>query len=329
MMRAAILKSPSSAILDLCQIDVPQPRAYQIRIKVEACAVCRTDLHILDRDLRDAKYPLVPGHEIVGIVEECGNLVQSVSPGDRVGVPWVGRTCLECDYCKEGHENLCDRAYFTGYTIDGGFAEFTLADSRFCFKIPSQYDAIAAAPLLCAGLIGWRALSFVSHAESIGVYGFGAAAHVITPVAVCQGKRIFAFTSPGAGMRQDFARSLGACWAGGSDLDAPQKLDAAIIFASAGHLIPKALADLKKGGMVVCGGIHMSDIPSFPYSLLWGERTIKSVANLTRHDGEKFFEFASKMRIETQPKTYSLEQVNKAIEDVRKGLVYGAAVIVP
>lgn len=307
----------------------PIPADFDVLIRVEACGVCRTDLHVLDGDLPSPKYPLVLGHEIVGIVEAVGERVEALRQGDRVGIPWLASACLQCDFCRRGQENLCDKAKFTGYTVDGGFAEYTLADSRFCFSVPASYDAQHAAPLLCAGLIGWRCMKFTGDAVRVGLYGFGAAAHVITPLAIHDGRKIFAFTSPGDTDRQEFARSLGAAWAGGSDQAPAEELDAAILFAPVGALLPIALNAVRKGGTVVCGGIHMSDIPSFPYSLLWGERTVRSVANLTRADGKEFFERVSEVHIETHITPYSLEQTNQAIDDFRGGKIHGAAVLVP
>lgn len=327
-MKAALLKAPHRP-LEINEIEIAPLEPFQVRLRVEACALCRTDLHVIDGDLDKPKWPLVLGHEIVGKVTETGSHVDGITVGDRVGVPWLASTCLRCDYCLSKQENLCDHALFTGYTVNGGFAEFTNADSRFCFLIPSIYDAAHASPLLCAGLIGWRSMRFAADSERIGIYGFGAAAHVVTPVAVVQGKKIFAFTSPGDVERQTFARSLGAVWAGSSDDQPPELLDAAIIFAPVGSLIPRALSVVRKGGTVICGGIHMSDIPSFPYSLLWGERTIKSVANLTRDDGEEFLALASKSKLMPSVVEFPLEHINEAIAEFRAGRIHGAAVVKP
>ncbi len=327
-MKAAILNS-SQRQPQFTNMARPEFSGFELLLRVDACALCRTDLHVLDGDLPAPKYPLVLGHEIVGTVEAIGSQVENVRVGDRVGIPWLASACLKCDYCRKGNENLCDQAKFTGYTVNGGFADFTVADSRFCFKIPAEYDSIHAAPLLCAGLIGWRSLRFTGDAFKLGIYGFGAAAHVITPVALAEGRRVFAFTSPGDRERQEFAKELGCSWAGGSDELAPEELDAAIIFATVGSLVPKALKAIRKGGTVVCGGIHMSDIPSFSYDLLWGERTIRSVANLTRADGEDFFQRVRKTPIETRVREFPLENLNDAIDQFRGGKIRGAAVIVP
>lgn len=285
-MRAMVLDQPHQP-LHLTERPVPQPAAGQVLVKVGACAVCRTDLHVVDGELPDPKLPLIPGHEIVGHVKALGPEVDGFSIGDRVGIPWLGWTCGDCAYCQSDRENLCDRAEFTGYTLDGGYAEYTVADARFCFPIPDSYSDSEAAPLLCAGLIGYRSLVKAGGARRLGIYGFGAAAHLVTQVARHQGRRIFAFTRPGDDAAQNLALSLGATWAGGADAVPPEPLDAAIIFAPVGEPVPQALRTVIKGGTVVCGGIHMSDLPSFPYELLWGERTICSVANLTRRDGEE------------------------------------------
>jgi alcohol dehydrogenase, propanol-preferring len=296
-------------------------------IRVHACAVCRTDLHVVDADLTQPKLPLIPGHEIVGQVAALGAGVERFSVGDRVGVPWLGWTCGECAFCRAGRENLCAQARFTGYQIDGGYGEFTVADQRFCFSIPGGYSDIEAAPLLCAGLIGHRALRLAGEARKIGLYGFGAAAHIIAQVASWEGRTIYAFTSPGDSEAQSFARGLGAVWAGGSDQAPPDLLDAAIIFAPVGPLVPAALRAVERGGTVVCAGIHMSPIPSFPYEILWGERMVRSVANLTRRDGEEFLELAPKMPVRTRPLPYVLEQANEALDDLRAGRLQGAAVL--
>ncbi|HEY6478041.1 MAG TPA: zinc-dependent alcohol dehydrogenase family protein [Polyangia bacterium] len=311
--------------------DVPRPVAAddQILIEVAACAVCRTDLHIVDGELADPKPAVVPGHQIVGRVAAKGARVDRFAIGDRVGVPWLGWTCGECAYCRSGRENLCDRARFTGYQIDGGFAEFAAADHRFCFPIPDGYGDVEAAPLLCAGLIGYRALRAAGDARRLGIYGFGAAAHIIAQVAVHEGREVSAFTRPGDGASQAFARGLGAVWAGGSDEAPPAALDAALIFAPVGPLVPAALRAVAKGGTVVCAGIHMSDIPGFPYANLWGERSIRSVANLTRRDAEEFLALAPRVAIKTTVRAYPLGRANEALDDLRGGRVEGAAVLVP
>jgi alcohol dehydrogenase, propanol-preferring len=315
----------------LAAADLPQPRPGpgQLLIAVKACAVCRTDLHILDGELAQPKLPLVPGHEIVGTVVERGPDADRFAIDDRVGVPWLGWTCGVCEYCRSGRENLCDQARFTGYQIDGGYAEMTVADQRYCFAIPECFDDVEAAPLLCAGLIGYRTLRLAGAGERIGIYGFGAAAHIIAQVARHQGRRVFAFTRPGDMAAQDFARSLGAIWAGGSDETPAEPLDAALIFAPVGALVPTALAATKKGGAVVCGGIHMSDIPPFPYSLLWEERLVRSVANLTRRDAEEFLALAPVAGISTATVSYPLSEANQALTDLRGGALQGAAVLVP
>jgi propanol-preferring alcohol dehydrogenase len=310
-------------------VAAPRPGAGQVLIRVHACAVCRTDLHVVDGELPDPKLPLIPGHEIVGTIVERGAEVDRFKIGDRVGVPWLGWTCGVCEYCRGGHENLCDRARFTGYQIDGGYAELTVADQRYCFALPQRYSDVEAAPLLCAGLIGYRTLRLAGEGERIGIYGFGAAAHILAQLARYQGRRVFAFTRPGDTKAQDFARGLGAVWAGGSDERPPEELDAALIFAPIGALVPAALAATRKGGTVVCGGIHMSLIPSFPYRLLWEERVIRSVANLTRRDAEEFLPLAPKAGIETTTRTYPLAEANQALSDLRTGALEGAAVLVP
>lgn len=305
------------------------PEPDQILISVTACGVCRTDLHIVDGELTHPKLPLVPGHEIVGRVAARGADVDRFKVGDRVGVPWLGWTCGECDYCRSGRENLCPRARFTGYDIDGGYAGYTLADQRYCFAIPKAYSDIAAAPLLCAGLIGYRTLRMAGDARRVGIYGFGAAAHILAQVARHQGREIYAFTRPGDETAQAFARELGAVWAGDSGAAPPEPLDAALIFAPVGALVPEALSRTTKGGTVVCGGIHMSDIPAFPYSALWEERCVRSVANLTRRDAEEFLEVATKVPIETRTVPMPLAQANQALARLRDGLLSGAAVLVP
>jgi propanol-preferring alcohol dehydrogenase len=300
-----------------------------VLVRVRACAVCRTDLHVVDGELPDPKLPLVPGHEIVGAVEETGPAATRFSRGDRVGIPWLGWTCGECRFCRSGRENLCERARFTGYTLDGGYAEFTVADERFCFPIPPAYTDVEAAPLLCAGLIGYRSLLKAGDARRLGIYGFGAAAHIVAQVARHQGRELYAFTRPGDVAAQDFARQLGAVWAGGSDEFPPQALDAAIIFAPVGALVPQALKALDQGGRLVCGGIHMSDLPSFPYELLWHERTICSVANLTRRDGEAFLALAPQVPVRTHVQPFPLDAANEALHRLRAGQLQGAAVLVP
>ena len=326
-MRAMVLEAPEKALRAM-EVSVPRPGPQQVLIKVNACGVCRTDLHILDGELPNPKLPLIPGHEIVGTVIKTGDQVEKFSVGNRVGVPWLGYTCMECRYCKREQENLCDSALFTGYTIDGGYAEYTIADQRYCFHIPNVYGDAEAAPLLCAGLIGYRSYRMIGqYAERIGIYGFGAAAHIITQVAVYQGKQIYAFTRPGDTDAQEFARRLGAAWAGDSTVLPPEELDAAIIFAPVGSLLPTALRATAKGGAVVCGGIHMSDIPSFPYRILWEERVVRSVANLTRRDGEELLEIAPKVPIKTEVQVFPLEHANKALNLLRQGKIQGAPVL--
>ncbi len=327
-MRAMVLDSPHQQ-LHARDISVPVPGPGQLLLQISACGVCRTDLHVVDGELEHPKSPLVPGHEIVGTVRACGFGSSASLVGRRVGIPWLGWTCGQCEYCRTGRENLCDYAKFTGYTLDGGYAEYTVADERFCVPIPDQYDDTSAAPLLCAGLIGYRCLVMAGAAERLGIYGFGAAAHIIAQVARHQGRQIYAFTRPGDSAAQDFARSLGAAWAGGSDERPPVALDAAILFATVGALVPLALAAVRKGGTVVCGGIHMSDIPAFPYSLLWGERRIVSVANLTRADAHEFMQVADKFPIHTTVEIYPLVEANTALDHLRTGRLKGAAVLRP
>jgi propanol-preferring alcohol dehydrogenase len=327
-MRAQVLRAPRQE-LEAADLPRPEPGPGQVLIAVKACAVCRTDLHIIDGELAQPKLPLVPGHEIVGTVIETGAGVDRFAVGDRVGVPWLGWTCGVCEFCRSGRENLCDNARFTGYQIDGGYAELTVTDQRYCFAIPAGFDDIAAAPLMCAGLIGYRTLRLAGDGERIGIYGFGAAAHIIAQVARHQGRRVFAFTRSGDAAAQDFARGLGAVWAGGSDETPPEPLDAALIFAPVGALVPAALAATRKGGTVVCGGIHMSDIPSFPYRLLWEERVVRSVANLTRADAEEFLALAPKAGVRTATQTYPLGDANRALADLRRGALQGAAVLLP
>ena len=325
-MRAAILNSPGSP-LRLADAPTPEPEAEQVLIRVRACGVCRTDLHVVDGELRDPKLPLIPGHQIVGEVVETGERVERFAPGDRVGVPWLGWTCGRCHYCLSGRENLCDYARFTGYQIDGGYAEYAAADHRFCFPISDVSD-LQAAPLLCAGLIGYRSLKMAGDAERLGLYGFGAAAHIVIQVARHQGREVFAFTRDGDEEAQNFAREMGALWAGDSSQPPPEELDAAIIFAPIGALVPAALGAVAKGGVVVCGGIHMSDIPSFPYELLWGERIVRSVANLTRRDGEEFLALAPEVPVRTRVAPFPLVEANEALDSLREGRLSGAAVVV-
>lgn len=306
----------------------PVPNAHQILIKVTACGICRTDLHVVDGELIHPKLPLVPGHQIVGMIEALGEEVTSFTIGQRVGVPWLGGSCDVCQFCLTGRENLCDQAQFTGYQIDGGCAEYCVANHRFCFPIPDGYSDFEAAPLFCAGLIGYRALLKTMDAKHLGLYGFGSAAHILTQVACKQGRQVYAFTTPGDYNVQKFARQLGATWAGDSDKAPLRLLDAAIIFAPIGTLVPLALQNTIKGGIVVCAGIHMSDIPSFSYDLLWGERTLCSVANLTRKDGEEFLSLAPTIPIKTEIHTYALRDVNQALDDLRHGRFTGSAVIV-
>lgn len=327
-MRAMVLRRPGTP-LRLEQRTIPVPTPDQVLLRVRCCAVCRTDLHVVDGELPEPRLPLVPGHEIVGEVVRTGDRVEGFTPGDRVGIPWLGWTCGRCRFCRSGQENLCDDARFTGYHLDGGYAEYTVADARCCLPLPAEFSDVQAAPLLCAGLIGFRTLRFAGDAGRIGIYGFGAAAHIVAQVAAWEGRRIFAFTRPGDGEGQRFARGLGAEWAGGSDETAPAELDAALIFAPVGALVPQALRAVRKGGVVVCGGIHMSDIPAFPYRLLWGERTVRSVANLTRKDGADFLALAPRVPICTVAVEYRLDQANAALDDLRSGRLTGAAVLVP
>ena len=327
-MKAMLFESAGQPLV-VRDVPVPQPSAGQVLIRINACAVCRTDLHIVDGELAHPKSALIPGHEIVGRVEKLGDRADAFAIGDRVGVPWLGWTCGECRYCRAGRENLCANARFTGYTIDGGYAEFVVADARFCFRIPQSYAAVEAAPLLCAGLIGYRSLRKTGDAKRLGIYGFGAAAHIVTQVAAHQGREVFAFTRANDATGQQFARSVGAVWAGGSDELPPDKLDSAIIFAPVGALVPIALRAVDKGGVVVCAGIHMSDIPAFPYRDLWEERAICSIANLTRRDGEEFFKLAAQFRIRTTTTEFPLASANAALAELRSGALTGAAVLVP
>jgi propanol-preferring alcohol dehydrogenase len=327
-MRAMTLDAPGKRLTP-AELDLPAPTDDQIVVEVTACAVCRTDLHVVDGELPDPKHAVVPGHEIVGRVAAKGARVDRFSIGDRVGVPWLGWTDGTCAYCRSGRENLCDRARFTGYQIDGGFADFAAADQRFCFPIPDGYGDVEAAPLLCAGLIGYRALRAAGDARRLGIYGFGAAAHIVAQVAVYEGREVYALTRPGDHASQAFARGLGAIWAGGSDAAPPAALDAALIFAPVGPLVPTALRAVAKGGTVVCAGIHMSDIPRFPYADLWGERSIRSIANLTRRDAEEFLALAPRVPVKTTTRPYPLARANEALDDLRAGRLEGAAVLVP
>jgi propanol-preferring alcohol dehydrogenase len=315
-MRAMVLEAPRTPLVER-EVEPRAPREGELRLRVHACAVCRTDLHVVDGELPDPKLPLIPGHQVVGVTED----------GRRMGVPWLGWTDGECRFCTSGRENLCERARFTGYTLDGGYAEEIVADERYCFAIPDGYADEQAAPLFCAGLIGWRALRFAGDAERLGLYGFGASAHIVAQVARWQGRRVFAFTRPGDVDAQAFARELGADWAGGSDERPPEAIDSAIVFAPVGALVPAALAVTEKTGVVVCAGIHMSDIPSFPYELLWNERSIVSVANLTRRDGEEFLELAPRVPVRTEVQLYELAEANEALTALREGRVRGSAVL--
>jgi propanol-preferring alcohol dehydrogenase len=309
------------------ELAVPDPEPGQVLVRVHACGVCRTDLHVTEGDLLHPKLPLIPGHEIVGTVQAVGAGVEQFATGQRVGIPWLGYTCGRCDYCRAGRENLCDGARFTGYDLDGGYAEFTVADARYCFPLPDAYSDAHAAPLLCAGLIGYRSLVMAGEARRIGIYGFGAAAHIIAQVAVWQGREVYAFTRPGDVEGQRFALDLGATWAGDSTGDAPELLDAALLFAPVGALVPAALRATAKGGTVVCAGIHMSNIPAFPYEILWGERAVRSVANLTRRDGEEFLALAPKVPVRTEVECVPLREANDALGRLAGGKVRGAAVL--
>ncbi len=332
-MRAMVLARPGTP-LELRELPVPEPGPGEVLVKVRACAICRTDLHVVDGELPDPRLPLIPGHEIVGGVEARGSEAAD-GPGvrlevdRRVGIPWLGWSCGECAMCRRGQENLCPRAAFTGYTRDGGYAEYALADARYAFPLPDRYDDVEAAPLLCAGLIGYRSYRMAGEADRLGLYGFGAAAHLLAQVAVHQGREVFAFTRPGDEAGQAFARSLGAVWAGGSDESPPEPLDAAIIFAPVGELVPAALEVVRPGGTVVCAGIHMSDIPSFPYRILWEERTLRSVANLTRRDATEFLEVAPQVPVTARTRTLPLAEANRGLELLRSGEVEGALVLVP
>lgn len=327
-MRAMVLEQPGRP-LQWLKVPVPRPGPEQVLIRVHTCGVCRTDLHVVDGELPHPKLPLILGHEIVGTVVETGKKVRQFRVGERLGVPWLGHTCGWCRYCLKGRENLCDHPKFTGYTLDGGYAEYVVADQRYSFSLPPSYGDAAAAPLLCAGLIGYRSYRMAKEAgERLGIYGFGAAAHITIQIAVFQGKKVYAFTRPGDTETQEFARRLGAVWAGSSTEMPPEELDAAIIFAPEGPLIPAALRALAKGGVVVSGGIHMSDIPSFPYDILWGERVVRSVANLTRADGEEFLEIAPRVPVKTEVQTFPLQEANEALNRLRHGQIQGAAVLV-
>ncbi len=326
-MQAMVLDKQLEPLQDR-DVPTPTPNAHQVLIKVHACGVCRTDLHIVDAELRKPKLPLIPGHEIVGAVVEKGDQVNDLDVADRVGVPWLGYTDGTCRYCQRGQENLCENAKFTGYTLDGGYAEYTVADHRYAFPISERYDPVEAAPLLCAGLIGYRSYRMTGdHVQRLGLYGFGAAAHIIAQVAIHQNKDIYAFTRPGDEEGQAFARRLGAVWAGGSLTQPPEPLDAAIIFAPVGPLVVEALKAVDKGGTVVCAGIHMSDIPSFPYEILWEERVVRSVANLTRRDGEEFLEIAPQVPVRTEVQPFPLDAANEALNQLREGEIEGAAVL--
>ncbi len=325
-MRAMVLEAQRQPLHE-ADLAAPEPGRGEVRVAVRTCGVCRTDLHVVDGDLDEPKLPLVPGHQVVGVVEEVGEGAERYGVGDRVGVPWLGWTCGECGYCVSGRENLCVRARFTGYTLDGGYAERVVADERYCFPIPDGYSDLDAAPLLCAGLIGYRSLRLCGDPERLGLYGFGGSAHIVCQVAAHEGRRVFALTREGDAETQEFARSLGAEWAGGSETGPPEPLDAAIIFAPVGALIPLALRALAPGGSVVCAGIHMSDIPAFPYEILWGERQIRSVANLTRRDGEEFLRLAPRVPVRTEVSAYPLDGANEALDDLRGGTLQGAAVL--
>ncbi|MDE2234165.1 MAG: zinc-dependent alcohol dehydrogenase family protein [Gammaproteobacteria bacterium] len=311
------------------QLPVPRPGPGEVLLKVLACGVCRTDLHIIDGELSGGKLPLIPGHEIVGSVAEMGAGVSGFKSGDRLGVPWLAGSCGECAYCRSGRENLCEQARFTGYDRDGGYAEYTLADYRYCLRLPPEYDDVHAAPLLCAGLIGYRALRLAGEAAVLGLYGFGAAAHVLAQILVAQGRRVYAFTRPGDTASQEFARQLGAQWAGAADEMPPESLEAALIFAPVGSLVPAALRAVARGGSVVCAGIHMSEIPAFPYEILWGERVLRSVANLTRADGAEFMRALARWPVHTSVKVFALTDANAALAALRAGKLNGAAVLVP
>ncbi len=326
-MRAMVLETPGSGLRQM-ELPVPGYGSNDILLKVSACGVCRTDLHLVDGELPEPLLPLIPGHEIVGTVVAKGDKVERFAIGQRLGVPWLGYTCGHCRYCKSGRENLCDHARFTGYTLNGGYADHAVANQYYCFPLPNDYSDAEAAPLLCAGLIGYRALVAAGDADRIGIYGFGAAAHIVAQIAHWQERKVFAFTKPGDLAGQDFARELGVAWAGDSSTPPPDELDAAILFAPVGALVPEALRHTAKGGSVVCAGIHMSDVPGFPYSILWGERTVRSIANLTRRDGEEFFDIAVKSGVRTEVETFRLEDANEALDRLRQGRIRGAAVLI-
>ena len=327
-MRAMVLEAPGAPLVARDLPD-PEPGPGQVRLRVRACGVCRTDLHVCDGELPGAKLPLVPGHEIVGVIDRVGPGVSGWAPGQRAGVPWLGGTCGECRWCRSDRENLCDAARFTGYQLDGGYADCAVADARYCLALPPAYDDAHAAPLLCAGLIGYRAYRSAGPGERLGLYGFGAAAHLLAQLAAAEGRRVFAFTRPGDAKGQAFARRLGAAWAGAADAAPPEPLDAAIIFAPVGALVPAALRAVEKGGTVVCAGIHMSDVPAFPYRLLWEERAVRSVANLTRGDARGYFAALARVSVRVEAQRYPLAAANEALADLRRGRVAGAAVLVP
>ncbi|HVW65111.1 MAG TPA: zinc-dependent alcohol dehydrogenase family protein [Nitrosospira sp.] len=327
-MQAMVLEEPGQPVV-LRTIPRPQPGPGELLVKVAACAVCRTDLHVIDGELPDPNFPIIPGHEIVGQVEACGADVDSFSIGQRIGIPWLGWTCGECRYCRNGMENLCPKARFTGYQINGGYAGYTVADARYCFRIPDLYSDVEAAPLLCAGLIGYRALKMAGEAKRVGIYGFGAAAHIVAQILAYQGRKLFAFTRAGDDAAQIFAGRMGAAWVGGSDAMPPEELDAAIIFAPVGSLVPAALRAIRPGGTAVCGGIHMSDIPAFPYDILWREKRLVSVANLTRRDAEEFLALAPQIPIKVTTESFALPQANVALTRLREGKLTGAAVLIP
>jgi alcohol dehydrogenase, propanol-preferring len=328
-MRAMQLTTPASGRVDLVDVPTPVPDATKVLVRVRACGVCRTDLHVVDGELPDTRIPIVPGHEIVGVVEQIGHDVRTLALGDRVGIPWLAWSCGVCEFCRTERENLCAQARYTGYQVDGGYSDYVVADARFCFPLPPQYDDEHVAPLLCAGLIGYRAYRMTGAGRRLGIYGFGAAAHIIAQVATHQGREVYAFVTPGDEQAQRLAQNVGAAWAGGSDESPPHPLDSAIIFAPVGRLIPEALSRTMPGAIVVCAGIHMSDIPAFPYRLLWGERVLRSVANLTRADAREFLAVASAIAIRTHTHRYALTDANKALDDLRGGRISGAAVLVP
>jgi alcohol dehydrogenase, propanol-preferring len=328
-MKAMQLTRSAAGRVEAVEVPMPRPEATQVLVRVLACGVCRTDLHVVDGELPNTPLPIVPGHEIVGLVHEVGRDVDGFAPGDRIGIPWLGYSCGTCEFCRSNRENLCPRAQYTGYQLDGGYAEYTLADARFCFPLPSSYDDEHAAPLLCAGLIGYRAYRMAGSGRRLGIYGFGAAAHIIAQVAIDHGREVFAFVTPGDERAVRFARDLGVTWAGVSNEPPPDPLDCAIIFAPVGRLVPEALSRTIPGAVVVCAGIHMSDIPSFPYRLLWGERVVRSVANLTRADAREFLDLAGRLPLRTHTRRYALSNANDALDDLRGGRLSGAAVLVP